>query len=352
MKQRIISIVGMVILIIILSGCGRFAVEGQMVPETTPTPLPSSAESAAAVQIAPETNDTATVEPPHAATFPRLGFSEILIIFFSVLVVASLVLGIYLTLSNQPPILEYRPMPDIQPGRANLFHLLQFNPDPISLILTLSAWTVTLGVVMIGIFALLLFGGRIFDQEQPIALTIPSAILIENNAEYVRLPLDDLRCSLTVDISGEQLLCTMPFEGQALALDVTLEDEMFWYCTVKYGDENVPCGASFDMKDSQTYIVLSSDLGLSALRLQQIAEDSSPTGMTEAQWVDISRLLAALLALGCLLVLWRHSKGRSLEKSRTQAFMAAFYSVSISLMIFGLSYYLGVFLLLTLKLVD
>lgn len=352
MKQRIISIIGMVILIIILSGCGRFAVEGQMLPETTPTPLPSSVESAAAVQIAPETSDAATVEPPQAATFPRLGFSEILIIFSSVLVAASLVLGIYLTVSNQPPILEYRPMPNIQLEKANLFHLLQFNPDPRSLLLTLSAWTVTLGVMMIGIFALLLLGGRIFDQEQTIALTIPSAILIENNTEYAHLPLDDLTCSLTADISGEQLLCTMPFEGQALALDVALEDETFWSCTVKYGDEHVPCRASFDMKDLQTYIVLHSDLGLSAVRLQQIAEDSSPTGMTEAQWLDISLLLAALLALGFLLVLWRHSKGRSIEKSRTQAFMAAFYSVSISLMIFGLSYYLGIFLLLTLKLVD
>lgn len=349
MKQRV-SIAGMAILIlIILSGCGRFAVEGQVVSETTPTPLPSSAKEVAAIQIAP---DVATIEPPQAVAFPRLGFSEIFIIFSSVLVIASLVLGIYLTISNQSPTLDYRPIPDIQPGKANFFHLLQFNPDPKSLFLTFSAWTVMLGIVMIGIFALLLLGGQVFDQEQTIALTIPSAILIENNTEYVYMPLDDLVCSLTADISGEQLLCTMPFEGQLLALDVTLEDESLWYCTVKYGDENVPCRASFDMKDLQTFILLRSDLGLSALRIQQFAEQSSPTGMTETQWLGISRLLAALLAFGCLLVLWRHSKARTIVNSRPQAFMAAFYAVSISLMIFGLSYYLGIFLLLTLKLID
>lgn len=352
MKQRV-SIAGMATLIlIILSGCGRFAVEGhvegQIVPETAPTPISSSAKEVAAIQIAP---DVATIEPPQAITFPRLGFSEILIIS-SVLVAASLVLSIYLTLSNRVPSLEYRSMPDIQLGKANLFHLLQFKPTPRALLLTLSAWTVTLGIVMIGILAFLLIGGQFFNQKQTVALTVPSSILIENNTEYVHMHLADLTCSLTADIASERLLCTVPFEGQLLALDVALENKTSWHCSANYDDEHVPCIANFDMKDSQTFILLRSDLGLSALHLQQIAEESPPTGMTEAQWLSISRLLAALLAVGCLLVLWRHSNAQSIEKSRIQLVMAAAYAVTISLMVWGLSYYLGIFLLLTLKLID
>jgi hypothetical protein len=356
MKQDLRPIVATAILIFLLAGCGQFSIDSQVSLEATPTAVPASTSGAAddlslpdTVNASPDLTNGPTARAPR---LPRIGLAEVLILS-GASIVASLLLGALLLLTGRPTVFDSRPMQDDQPEPTTLRNIFQFRPTLRAVVLSLCAWTVTLGVLavaFVGGLALLARTGGGSDED--IQLTVPTSILLESGGDYVWLPVTDLTCSLGAGTDREDMRCEMAFDGQAMTLDVVLTAGTYWECAATYDGQDVPCRASFSDEDLQTFIVLNSTLELSEARLQQLAASQPRAFIQAADWPGLVSLAAGALALAAFVVLWRRSHGRIATPSRAKTALAATYSLSVSAMLFGTAYYVAILSLLLLGVLD
>ena len=343
MKKRITLLAGALLLLILQISCGGFTLESRLIPEATPTLPAAHAVSDDSLQVATDQVNAG----------PQIGLSELLIIV-GVLVTASLVIGIYLTLTDRSPINELVPAPTTDQERRTLFRLLSFRPHYGALFLTLAAWALVLGVLTIAVLSgLLLLFRALPEEESTIVLTQPSTLLIGVEEPYLHLVPEETACTLSRPAAtSEQLLCVIELAGGNLKVDVVLEDSTAWYCSAFYDGQSLPCRASFSMDDLQTFLVINSDLGLSERQRQQLADEQPNPGWQEADWINLSRATAAVLALISLILLWRHSGKALAAESNASGLSRVIYSTSISFMIFGITNLLSQFMLLLLGLID
>jgi hypothetical protein len=339
------------ITLILLTSCGTFVVDGQLVDEIPPTfapaaPLPGDA---AAVQEMPGGQDAGPRLPSSPVSFGLIEIGIILIL----MVAASTVVGAFFLIRDRKPASDYPQIQDSAKRRKGIIQLLRFKPDAVSIVVALCAWAVLIGMLSILATGALFLGRDALTEDWEPALTYPSAVLVGSNSPHIRLIPDEEACTLTTrSDESEQLLCDMQFEGALLETDVTLEDGMSWYCSAFYAGDSVPCSASFDMKDNQTYVVIHSNLNLSAARYQQLAEDTVDTGWGEQEWLGLARAVVAGFSLAMLLLLWRHSGKRLDDQPSPRVLFRAIYAFCISLITFGAANYISILILLTLKLVD
>ena len=346
MKQRMRAMAAMVILILLLAGCGRFAIEGQVMVEATPTATIDSTE----LQVNPEAT-AGSIIPPAPSTadisrLPRFGLAEILFLT-GLLLVASFILGAYLLITGRPLVLDVRPMQAEHAEPATLLSLLRFRPNVWAVLLSLCTWTFTLSIVAVFIIiGMALLARSNVNRDADITLTVPSAIMLTSSGRHVTLPLSDLECTLDKGTDREQLLCEMMLDDQMLTLDVVLIAGTFWECTSTYEDKPVPCRASFSDEDLQTYVILESALGLSDIRIQQLISAQPTSGPSAARWLDLAWVMAGACALAACAILWRHSRARIDRPSQATSVLAATYSIGASLTLFWLVYCITVLALL------
>jgi hypothetical protein len=273
-------------------------------------------------------------------------------IVLSLMVAASTVVGAFLLIRDRKPASDYPQIQDSAKRRKGVVQLLRFKPDAISVILAICAWTVLIGILSILATGALFLGRDVLAEEWEPALTHPSSVLIGENAPHIRLIPDEEDCTPTALAAGsEQLLCEAQFEGALLELDITLEHPA-WYCSAFYAGESVPCRAGFGMKDYQTFVVIQSNLGLSAARYQQLAEETVDTSWGENEWLGLARVFVVGFSLATLLLLWRHSGRRLDDQPSPRVLFRAIYAFGIGLIAFWATSYVSILLLLAFKLVD
>jgi hypothetical protein len=344
MKRTLLSLA--TITLILLTGCGTFVVEGRLVDELPPTLTPSTTLPGDAAVVQSSDIETGAPSLPFSFGLMEMG------IVLSLMVAASTVVGAFLLIRDRKPASDYPQIQDSDKRRRGVIELLRFKPDAVSVIVALCAWTVLIGILCIVVTGALFLGRDALAEEWEPALTHPSSILIGENAPHIRLIPNEEECTLTVLSAGsEQLLCETQFEGALLELDVTLEHPA-WYCSAFYAGESVPCRASFDMTDYQTFIVIQSNLGLGAARYQQLAEETVDTGWGEKEWIGLARAIVAGFSLAMLLLLWRHSGKRLDDQPSPRILFRAIYAFGIGLITFWATSYVSILLLLALKLVD
>jgi hypothetical protein len=282
-----------------------------------------------------------------------MGVIEVVAVL-GVLVAASLVVvGAYFLIPDRRAASDYSPTPDSKKEKKSITQLLRFNPDVQSTILALIVWAGIIALTAILVITLVLFLGRdAFANEAELALTHPSSILVGPNLPHIRLIPGEEACQIrSPSDESEQLQCDVPFENALLALNVKLEDGTFWYCSAEYDGQSVPCQASFDSRDSATYIIVKSNLGLSEERFRQLAEDTANAGWSESDSIWLARGIVTVLSLGVFALLWRHSGKRTNDHS-TATVLRVVYSAGISLMFFGIANYVSFAVLLVFNLID
>ncbi len=141
-------------------------------------------------------------------------------------------------------------------------------------------------------------------------------------------------------------------DGAALHVDVELEDNSAWYCSALYDNQSVPCFASFDPQDEQTYIFIDSDLGLSTERYQQFAKTQVDSGWSEQDWLRMAIGIVFGLSIVVMVVLWRHSGKRSIEHQRAGMLFRFIYVFGIGSMVFFVTHYVSLLVLLLVGVVD
>jgi hypothetical protein len=184
---------------------------------------------------------------------------------------------------------------------------------------------------------------------------MPSAILIGANVNerQIRFIPGEEACTLgSISDRQEQLQCDVAFEGAPLAVDVELQEGMFWSCSAEYDSESVPCFASFDSNDYQTYIVVQSNLGLSQESYQQLVDETLNAGWGENDWIWLARGIVGAISLIVLVLLWRHTNNQIESSSGPVFIMRLVYSGGISLMVFAIGSFVSFILLLAFNLID
>lgn len=243
--------------------------------------------------------------------------------------------------------------PDSEEEKKSIKRLLRFKPDGVSVILALLVWAVILGSIAILITVGLSLGRYAFADEWEPALTHPSSILIGKDDPHIRLIPEEEKCRIrSLSNGGEQLLCDVPFEGASLALNVELEDGIRWHCSAEYDGQPVPCRASFDSQDYETYIVVQSDLGLSEERSRKLLEDTMNIGWGERELIWLASGIVTISSLAAFVLLWRNSGKNANDRSTTTIVLRAAYSAVISLMIFVVANYVSFVVLLAFNLID
>lgn len=243
--------------------------------------------------------------------------------------------------------------PDSEEEKKSVRRLLRFRPDGVSVILALVVWAVILGLIAILITVGLSLGRDAFAGEWEPALTQPSSILIGEEDPHIRLIPEAEACRIGPLSDGdEQLSCDIIFEGASLALNVELQDGMSWLCRAEYDGQSVPCQASFDSKDYETYIVVESDLGLSEERSRKLLEDTMNIGWGERELIWLASGIITILSLAAFVSLWRHSGKQASDRSTTTTVLRVAYSAGISLMIFLVANYVSFVVLLAFNLID
>lgn len=344
MKKTLFISTGLVLLLL-LSGCGHFEIQGNIVAESTPTVTAGEA-------INQEDSLIEAPIPPSNGLNLRFGLLEIIIIL-GVLVLASLAVGAFFIIRDRTPTSDYPPSTDVGDEKKSVGRLLGFRPSVGALILALIGWAgiFGFGAILLAIGLFLPF--RSYSEVWYPALTLPSSILIGANDPRIRLVPGGEDCVIRpISNRQEQLQCEVSFEGSPLAVNVSLEDGTFWSCSADYGGEAVPCLASFGSSDYQTYIVVQSNLGLSQSRYQQLVDETMNKGWGESDWLWLARGIVIVLSFMALILLWRHTGNQVEGRSGRVFILRLAYSAGISLMIFAIGSFLSFILLLAFNLID
>lgn len=348
--KKTLFILTTLVLLVLLAGCGTFEIEGDIVPESTPT---TTTGQEANQEISPVEGPAS---PAGGTNFPaiRLGVIEIVLIL-GVLVLASLAVGAFFIIRDRTPKSEYPPSADVEGEKKSVGRLLRFRPSAGALILALIGWAGIFGLLTILLLIGFLVPVSSTTEVWTPTLTLPSAILIgENiNERQIRLIPEDEACELRPNsVQNQQLDCDVAFEGASLAVDVELREGMFWNCDATYDGQPVPCRASFNNTDKDTYVVVQSNLGLSQARFQQLVNETLNAGWTETDWIWLGRGIVGVLSLIVFVLLWRHTGYQIEGQSGPATLLRLIYSGGISLMIFVIGSFLSFILLLALNLID
>lgn len=348
--KKTLFIITTILVLILLAGCGTFKIESDVVTESTSTPVAGPASNEEISIVEGQNSPTSGSNSPAI----RLGLIEIMLILGG-LVLASLAVGAFFIIRDRTPKSDYPPSTDNEDNKKSVGRLLRFRPSVGAIILALVGWAGIFGFGAILLVIGLLVPVRSTTETWTPTLTMPSAILIgENmNERHIRFIPEDGACVLRpISDQSQQMGCDVRFEGAPLSVDVELQDGMFWSCSATYDDQPVPCRASFNSTDKDTYVVVESNLGLSQERFQQLVKEKLNEGWTETDWIWLGRGIVGVLSLIVFVVLWRQTGSRIDISSGPALIMRLVYSGGISLMIFGIGSFLSFILLLALNLID
>lgn len=348
--KKTLFILTSLVLLILLVGCGKFKVEGEVITESTPT---ADTGEEINLEVSPAEEQ---ISPPNDTSFPgvRLGLIEIILIL-GVLVLASLAIGAFFIIRDRTPTSDYPPSSDALDEKKGLGRLLRFRPTVVSLILALIGWAGIFGFGAILLAIGLFLPVRSTTETWTPTLTMPSGILIGENMNegHIRFIPEGEACILgSISDQHQQLLCDVAFEGAQLAVDVELKDGMFWYCDATYDGQPVPCRAGFNNTDRDTFIVVESNLGLSQGRFQQLVDETLNAGWTENDWIWLARGIVGIISLIVFVSLWRYSSNQIEGHSRPVFILRLVYSGGISLMVFATGSFVSFILLLAFNLID
>jgi hypothetical protein len=349
MKKTLFLLTSLVLLMLLV-GCGKFEIEGEVVTESTPT---AAGGEGVTDEVSPAEGP---ISPSNGTSFSgvRLGLIEIMLIL-GVLVLASLAIGAFFIIRDRTPSSGYPPSTDAADKKKGIGQLLRFKPTIGSLILALIGWAgiFGFGAILLTIGLILPVGA--FTETWTPTLTMPSSILIgaNLNERQIRIIPEEEACMLRlVSDQHEQLLCEVAFEGAVLAVDVELQDGMFWSCRAEFNGGSIPCIASFDNNDFQTYILVQSNLGLSQERYQRLADETFNAGWGENDWKWLARGLVGMVSLIVLVLLWRYTGSQIENPSGLVFFLRLAYSGGIGLMIFAIGSFVSFIFLLAFNLID
>ncbi len=349
--KKTLFILTSLVLFLLLVGCGQFEIEGEIITESIP-----AGTTDGETDVVDSTGD-APITPSNDVSRPTLGFGliEIILLILGVVVLASLAIGAFFIIRDRTPTPDYPPSAGVGDEKKRFGQILRFKPTIGSLILALIGWAGIFGIGAILLMIGLILPVRSTTETWRPTLTMPSAILIgENmNERHIRFIPEDEACTLRpISDRNEQLLCDVAFEGAPLAVDVELQDGMFWYCDATYDGQSVPCRASFNNTDRETFIVVESNLGLGQERFRQLVDETLNAGWTESDWLWLAGGIVFVLSLVVFVLLWRHAGNQIEGHLGTVFILRLVYSGGISLMVFAIGSFVSFILLLALNLID
>lgn len=349
MKNTLFKLL-ILVMLMTLAACGTFKIDGQLQPGNSQTSTTTQSESTIEGPTQPATLPATAVTSTSSQGLSEFMVVLALLVFVSL--VAAVVIGIYMLVRNKSAASAYPTIGDEETGSKGVLHLLRFKPTALSTLFSLFIWAGIIGIGTIITIGFLLLGLNIFPRE-PWAHTLTqlSSVLISKNDQYIKLLPETSSCYFVESSDTQQeLACELTVEGKPLAITVELENKAFWYCDARYENKLVPCSASFDALDYQTYVILESDLGLSPTRFQQLMEETRDISWSEQDWIWLSRVVVFLLSLMLLGLLWRASHREALSPGGI--ILRIIYSGGISVMFFGAVNYIAFGLLLVLYLID
>jgi hypothetical protein len=100
--------------------------------------------------------------------------------------------------------------------------------------------------------------------------------------------------------------CTTTFEGKPFTIDVTYNDDtrhLASLCRVEYDGQGVVCEPTINYENYAPTLIVKDSLGVSLERFQELRAKTPLLYLSENQWLNFAKGLAALLALA--VIVWR-----------------------------------------------